>query len=82
MILRKVIIIELKKINKKNVIILLNPKNIKIIMKLYKIIKEYSPKKISAKDALMYSVLNPETSSDSPSIKSKGLRFNSAAILI
>lgn len=28
-----------------------------------------------------YSILNPETSSDSPSEKSKGVRFNSATIL-
>ena len=29
-----------------------------------------------------YSMLNPETSSDSPSAKSKGVRFNSAVQLI
>ena len=34
--------------------------------------------KISANVPLLYSVLNPETSSDSPSAKSKGVRFVSA----
>ena len=29
-----------------------------------------------------YSILNPETNSDSPSAKSKGVRFNSAVQLI
>ena len=34
--------------------------------------------KIKANPPLLYSVLNPETSSDSPSAKSKGVRFVSA----
>lgn len=38
----------------------------------------YSAIKISAKALLLYSVLNPDTSSDSPSAKSKGVRFVSA----
>jgi hypothetical protein len=38
----------------------------------------YSAKKISAKPAAPYSILNPETSSDSPSAKSNGARFVSA----
>jgi len=38
----------------------------------------YSPTKIKAKGPLEYSVLNPETSSDSPSEKSKGARLHSA----
>lgn len=42
----------------------------------------YSAIKISAKGPLLYSVLNPETSSDSPSAKSKGVRFVSANIVI
>ena len=38
----------------------------------------YSAKKIKANPTLPYSILNPETSSDSPSAKSKGARFVSA----
>lgn len=42
----------------------------------------YSAIKIKAKVALLYSVLNPETSSDSPSAKSNGVRFVSARFVI
>lgn len=42
----------------------------------------YSAIKISAKGPLLYSVLNPETSSDSPSARSKGVRLVSASIVI
>jgi hypothetical protein len=42
------------------------------------IILPYSDKKIIAKPPLLYSVLNPETNSDSPSAKSKGARLVSA----
>lgn len=38
----------------------------------------YSAIKINTKGPLLYSVLKPETSSDSPSAKSKGVRFVSA----
>lgn len=38
----------------------------------------YSPTKIRANSPLEYSVLNPDTSSDSPSEKSKGARLHSA----
>jgi hypothetical protein len=38
----------------------------------------YSAMKISANNPELNSVLNPETSSDSPSAKSKGVRFVSA----
>jgi hypothetical protein len=41
-------------------------------------ILEYSAKKIKANPPLLYSTLNPETNSDSPSAKSKGERFVSA----
>lgn len=43
-----------------------------------KIIWQYSARKNKAKDILEYSTLNPETNSDSPSIKSKGTLFVSA----
>jgi len=41
-------------------------------------ILEYSAIKIKANPPLLYSVLNPETNSDSPSAKSKGDRLVSA----
>ena len=46
--------------------------------KLKKKILAYSAIKINANPNLPYSTLNPETSSDSPSAKSKGVRFVSA----
>lgn len=42
----------------------------------------YSAIKISAKGPLLYSVLKPDTSSDSPSAMSKGVRLVSANIVI
>lgn len=47
-------------------------------MILIKIILAYSAIKINANITLPYSILNPDTSSDSPSAKSKGVRFVSA----
>jgi hypothetical protein len=38
----------------------------------------YSAMKIRANKPLLYSTLNPETNSDSPSAKSNGVRFVSA----
>jgi hypothetical protein len=46
--------------------------------KLIKRILAHSAKKIKAKPPPSYSTLNPETSSDSPSAKSKGVRLVSA----
>ena len=46
--------------------------------KLIMIILAYSAMKIRANPTLPYSMLNPDTSSDSPSAKSKGVRFVSA----
>lgn len=54
------------------------PKNNKATSILINKILAYSAKKINANPPLLYSVLNPETSSDSPSAKSKGVRFVSA----
>jgi len=42
----------------------------------------YSAMKIIANNPLLYSMLNPETSSDSPSARSKGVRFVSAKLVI
>jgi len=50
----------------------------KLIIKIFK----YSAIKIKAKVKLLYSVLKPETSSDSPSAKSKGVRLVSAKVVV
>lgn len=42
----------------------------------------YSAIKIRANSPLLYSVLNPDTSSDSPSAKSNGVRFVSASVVV
>lgn len=42
----------------------------------------YSAMKINANIPALYSTLNPDTSSDSPSAKSKGVRFVSARLVI
>jgi hypothetical protein len=42
----------------------------------------YSAIKIRAKEPLLYSVLNPETNSDSPSARSNGVRFVSARVVV
>lgn len=42
----------------------------------------YSAIKIRANIPALNSILNPETSSDSPSAKSKGVRFVSAKLVI
>jgi len=54
------------------------PKNNTALNKLITRILAYSAKKISAKPAEPYSILNPETNSDSPSAKSNGARLVSA----
>lgn len=63
--------------------LIINPaKNITLIENLMKIILKYSAVKIEAKHPPKYSVLNPDTNSDSPSTKSKGVRFISVNMLI
>jgi hypothetical protein len=54
------------------------PKNNKTNNKDINIICEYSAKKNKAKAIPEYSTLNPETNSDSPSVKSKGVLLVSA----
>lgn len=58
------------------------PKKTITVKKHIKIIELYSAKKKSAKPILEYSILKPETNSDSASGKSKGGRFVSAKIVI
>lgn len=57
-------------------------KNKIIVIILRMIILMYSAKKINANHPPIYSTLKPDTSSDSPSAKSKGLRFVSARQVI
>ena len=54
------------------------PKKRREIMRDIRIIWEYSARKNIAKVIAEYSTLNPETSSDSPSVRSKGARLVSA----
>jgi hypothetical protein len=70
-ILRRVQISEKTGVPKIRLVI---PENKKII--------EYSVKKISTNPIDPYSILNPETSSDSPSAKSKGVRLVSATLMV
>jgi hypothetical protein len=58
------------------------PKNNKENKALINKILAYSAKKIKAKPPAPYSTLNPETNSDSPSAKSKGVRLVSANLEI
>lgn len=57
-------------------------KNIIVVMIIKIIILIYSAKKIKANQPPIYSTLNPDTNSDSPSAKSKGLRLVSAKHVI
>lgn len=54
---------------------ILKPQKIKLLTILIHKIKEYSPKKINANFNPPYSILKPDTNSDSPSDKSKGARL-------
>jgi len=52
------------------------------VIKLIAIILVYSAMKIKANKPLLYSTLKPDTSSDSPSAKSNGVRLVSARLVI
>lgn len=52
------------------------------VRNLIRRIFKYSAIKINAKGVPLYSTLKPETSSDSPSAKSKGARLVSASVVI
>lgn len=58
--------------------ILIDEKKMIVVIILKINILAYSAKKIKANHPPIYSTLKPDTSSDSPSAKSKGLRFTSA----
>lgn len=57
---------------------LIPPKNKMEENTLKMIMEQYSARKIKANQPPIYSILNPETNSDSPSAKSRGLRLVSA----
>lgn len=59
-----------------------NEKNIRTLIILRIIMLMYSARKINANHPPIYSTLNPDTSSDSPSAKSNGLRLVSAKQVI
>ena len=63
-------------------IIRVDPKNNNTEMNLKNIIIPYSLIKIKANNPPPYSMLNPETISDSPSAISKGVRLDSAIQII
>jgi len=56
------------------------PKNKTVERTFMKIMLEYSARKKRANGPPAYSTLNPDTSSDSPSVRSKGVRFVSARV--
>ena len=59
-----------------------DPRNSVAVMAFITIMLAYSARKNIAKGPAAYSTLNPETSSDSPSVRSKGARFVSASVEI
>ena len=60
----------------------IEPVNMATLSILINRILAYSAMKISANMPALYSTLNPDTSSDSPSAKSNGVRFVSAKLVI
>ena len=56
------------------------PKNKMAVRVLMRRIFAYSARKNSANGPAAYSTLKPDTSSDSPSVRSKGARFVSARV--
>lgn len=78
-------IIELIKVNKINsevfIVLGVPKKNVVVSTHIIKILI-YSAINIIAKDALLYSILNPETNSDSPSTRSNGVRLVSARFVM
>jgi hypothetical protein len=58
------------------------PKKITLVNRLITKILAYSAMKIRANSPLLYSTLKPDTSSDSPSAKSNGVRLVSAKLVI
>lgn len=63
-------------------ILIIEVKKIEVVSSLIKRIFEYSAIKISANMLEPYSMLNPDTNSDSPSAKSNGVRLVSAKLVI
>lgn len=64
------------------IIVFVFPERMVAEMRLIIKMLAYSAIKIMANEPLLYSVLNPDTSSDSPSAKSNGVRFVSARVVV
>jgi len=62
--------------------IIIDPENNDTVNSLINRMFAYSAMKINANIPALYSTLNPDTSSDSPSAKSNGVRFVSAKFVI
>lgn len=60
----------------------IGPRKTMDVRAFIRIILVYSAMKNSAKGPAAYSTLNPDTSSDSPSVRSNGARFVSARVEI
>jgi len=63
-------------------IVVIDPVKNRAVRRLIIKIFAYSAMKIMANKPLLYSILNPETSSDSPSARSNGVRFVSAKLVM
>jgi hypothetical protein len=61
---------------------LIDPENSTAVSSLINRMFAYSAIKINANIPALYSTLNPDTNSDSPSAKSNGVRFVSAKLVI
>lgn len=68
--------------NSGKLIVKIGPRKMIDVRAFMRIILVYSAIKNSANGPAAYSTLNPETSSDSPSVRSKGARFVSARVEI
>jgi len=77
-----VAIIIVFKINMRLGIINMYPVKNRLVSKLIIKMLAYSAIKIMANRPLLYSILNPDTNSDSPSARSNGVRFVSAKFVI
>lgn len=77
---KRVLIAKLVVYNSGNIKLLYAPINRIIVRAFIIIIFAYSARKKRAKGPPAYSTLKPETSSDSPSVKSKGARLVSANV--
>lgn len=79
---RRVLIVKLVVYSSGNNGLLYAPRNIITVRAFIMMMLAYSARKKRAKGPPAYSTLNPDTSSDSPSVRSKGARLVSAKVEI